>query len=756
MHERSHTIHTKQSFLPESMTHEFIRCHYYTVKLLDKWGTKLVRWKKHQSKENQCFSRDLCVVKPFAVGECNSDEQGKLLEKLRILVGLRHPFLLQYFSCFLEKEHITILCEYCEGGSLQSYLKNLNENGRHMEEHQVGVWAVQLIMALNFLHKNGLLHGDVKSSNIFLKNGHVKLCGLERCRLPATTSKIYDPFSKTLYHLSPEVWKEGIYTHKADVWSLGLVIYEMCSQEHALSGTGLIRVLWQSIQQSCPRLPPPYSDELQHLIDAMLTKDPETRPNTSELFHYPFLMHQLFDMNRRLKLANIEISGMPLREQLEELRKIWEAPVDSTNSQGDELIEIQSDNTHLEDDNSMLHLEGLSEVVKSDTTEVDDAVSESSVTQESRTDTNASNNGSEKEQVLRYPKETETFLPWREKQRYQLPEEKMLQELRSLAQAVLQTKTDVDEPEDLVWPAPTAIYEKISHTDNVPLKEYTIQKIQQMRRSYSEEPSAPYLNKRTQVENAQGEITKEVREEQPKVPEYWKLYTENWITEQSSKSTGGTNGALQPVLETTEGKEQPEFVQQYQLSRSRTAPADPNRQTLMTVTNKPITFCEPQLIDINISNVTILKQGKQPEPTRSNVIPSLVSGDDKPEEHILFPGDLEETRTAEEMHISLEESSNSPCGDTVAEYQVSSQPKIPKLRFDVKWIDAANLRNLCLSKLGPELFEKAYNFLHNKRIDEQNTAGELTIVNGLRTLLKEPSVGFAVDQLILLEHVRNL
>ncbi|GAA51693.1 serine/threonine-protein kinase Nek4 [Clonorchis sinensis] len=600
-------------------------------------------------------------------------------------------------------------------------------------------------MALNFLHKNGLLHGNVKSRNIFLKNGHVKLCGLEQCRLPATTSKIYDPFFKTLYHLSPEVWKEGVYTHKADVWSLGLVIYEMCTQEYALNETGLIRVLWQSIQQSCPRLPPSYSDELQHLIDAMLTKDPETRPNTSELFHYPFLMRQLFDMNRRLKHANIEISGIPIREQLDELRKFWEVAVDSTNSEGDDLIETPPDS-------SVLHLEGsFSEVVKSDATKVDDAVSESELTQESRIDTNASKNGPEDEQVLSYPKETETFSPWREKQRFQIPEEKLLQELRSLANAVLKTKTDADEPEDLVWPAPIAIYDKISHPDNVPLKEYTIQKTQRTQRCYSEEPFAPYTNKRTQVEEGQVEITKEVYEEQAKVPEYWKLYTETWVTEQGSKSRMGTNGALQPVLETTTGEEQPEFVQQYELSCSETATADPNRQTLMTVTNKPITVCEPQLMDINISKATILTQGKQPDPTRSR----LVSGDDKPEERIPSLGDLEKTSTAEETHVSLEKLSNSPCGDAVAEYQVSGQSKIRKLRFDVKWIDAANLRNLCVTKLGPELFAKVYNFLYTKRIDEQNTAGELTIVNGLRTLLKEPSLGFAVDQLVLLEHVRN-
>ncbi|OON23769.1 hypothetical protein X801_00319 [Opisthorchis viverrini] len=643
---------------------------------------------------------------------------------------------------------------FLPGGSLQSYLKNLNENGRHMEEHQVGVWAVQLIMALNFLHKNGHLHGDVKSRNIFLKNGHVKLGGLEQCRLPATTSKIYDPFSKTLYRLSPEVLKEGVYTHKADVWSLGLVIYEMCTQEYALNGTGLIRVLWQSIQQSCPRLPPPYSDELQHLIDAMLTKDPETRPNTSELFHYPFLTRQLFDMNRRLKLANIEISGIPIREQLDELRKFWEVPVDSTHSQGDELIEILPDNTHLEDDNPVLHLEeSFSEVVKSDATEADDAVIESKVTQESRTDTNASKNGSQDEQLSRYPQETENFIPWHEKQRFQLPEEKLLQELRSLASAVLRTKTDVDEAEDLVWPAPTAIFGNISQPDNVPLKEYTIQKTQKMRRCYPEEPSAPYLNKGTQVENGQRKITKKIYDEQPKFPEYWKLYTENWVTEQSSKPRKGTNGSLQPVLETTKDKEQPGLVQQYQLSCSETAPADLNRQTLMTVTNKPMTFCEPQLIDINISKATILKQEKQPKPTRSNVTPRLVSSDDKSEEHEPFLGDLAETSTAEEMQVSLEKLSNSPCGE--AEYQASSRPEIPKLRFDVKWIDAANLRNSCVTELGPELFAKVYSFLYTKRIDEQNTADELTIVNGLRTLLKEPSVGFAVDQLVLLEHVRN-
>lgn len=68
---------------------------------------------------------------------------------------------------------MNIVMVYCDGGDIYSKIKNHNSKGKHFSEDQIMDWLVQMALALLYLHERKILHRDMKTQNIFLKNGKV-------------------------------------------------------------------------------------------------------------------------------------------------------------------------------------------------------------------------------------------------------------------------------------------------------------------------------------------------------------------------------------------------------------------------------------------------------------------------------------------------------------------------------------------------------------------------------------------------------
>ena len=94
----------------------------------------------------------------------------------------------------------------------------------------------------------------------------------------------------TPYYMAPEVCTNQPYTYKSDVWSLGCVMYELCTLRHAFSAESLLGLLYQIVQGTFPPIPEQLYDEgLRNLVYAMLSKQISVRPFASDLLRAPWL-----------------------------------------------------------------------------------------------------------------------------------------------------------------------------------------------------------------------------------------------------------------------------------------------------------------------------------------------------------------------------------------------------------------------------------------------------------------------------------
>ena len=93
----------------------------------------------------------------------------------------------------------------------------------------------------------------------------------------------------TPLYMSPEMLQEEKYDSKSDIWSLGVLLYEMCCFQHPFTGDTLAEIAMAVHKCEYEEIPKIYSDDMRKLIKKMLNKDPQKRPNINKIVRYPLI-----------------------------------------------------------------------------------------------------------------------------------------------------------------------------------------------------------------------------------------------------------------------------------------------------------------------------------------------------------------------------------------------------------------------------------------------------------------------------------
>ena len=126
--------------------------------------------------------------------------------------------------------------EYCNRGDLQGLLRRAKEkNFTCLKENVTWNIGLQIISGLHYLHKQRVLHRDLKTANVFLQkypgaaHFNVKIGDLGVAKLLETSGAFANTIVGTPYYLSPELCSDQPYRDKSDCWALGILLYECCT-----------------------------------------------------------------------------------------------------------------------------------------------------------------------------------------------------------------------------------------------------------------------------------------------------------------------------------------------------------------------------------------------------------------------------------------------------------------------------------------------------------------------------------------------
>ena len=220
----------------------------------------------------------------------------KLRESLKLEVEvmrkMRDDHILRFIDMETSKDTVYIVLEYCGGGDLSQFIKR---HGR-VDESAAKRFMLQLARGLRAMRKAQLVHRDLKPQNLLLTsddlNAELKIADFGFARYIRESEGMADTVCGSPLYMAPEVLNYQKYDAKADLWSVGAILFEMLVGAVPFTGQNQVQLL-RNIQKTEFKIPMHIAQELSPeciaLLRGLLHRDAKDRISFEEFFNHPFL-----------------------------------------------------------------------------------------------------------------------------------------------------------------------------------------------------------------------------------------------------------------------------------------------------------------------------------------------------------------------------------------------------------------------------------------------------------------------------------
>jgi serine/threonine protein kinase len=297
----------------------------------------------------------------------------KLYSELKISSQLDHPNIVKCFETFTTQEKWYIVNEYCNYGTFRNLVESLREIKELDKREELSFYYLtQLRNALYYLHKKNIIHRDLKPENILMTKSEddeivVKLAdfGFSRYFQNNEDNKTgYDDLIGTIcgspLYMAPELLVDLRYNLKADLWSFGIIMYELLNGKipypNCINSAQLIEFIKKkNIKYECI-----FSDNCMNLMKYLLKQNPEDRINWDDFFNHDWF--RVSYQNKDIVESSISIcvkNSQPInipkpikKEQEQDSVKLIENYICSSAGSNTVNIELKKDNEYVIVDSS--------------------------------------------------------------------------------------------------------------------------------------------------------------------------------------------------------------------------------------------------------------------------------------------------------------------------------------------------------------------------------------------------------------------
>ncbi|KAL2922541.1 Mitogen-activated protein kinase kinase kinase NPK1 [Bienertia sinuspersici] len=265
-----------------------------------------IRWRKGELIGCGAFGRvymgmnldsgELLAVKQVLIASSGASREKtqahirELEEEVKLLKNLSHTNIVRYLGTAREDEALNILLEFVPGGSISSLLGKFGS----FPESVIRMYTKQLLLGLEYLHKNGIMHRDIKGANILVDNkGCIKLAdfGASKKVVELATMTGAKSMKGTPYWMAPEVILQTGHNFSADIWSVGCTVIEMATGKPPWCQYQEVQALFHiGTTKSHPPIPEHLSVDAKDFLSKCLQKEPCLRASASELLQHPFVI----------------------------------------------------------------------------------------------------------------------------------------------------------------------------------------------------------------------------------------------------------------------------------------------------------------------------------------------------------------------------------------------------------------------------------------------------------------------------------
>ena len=226
------------------------------------------------------------AIKVISTRNLNSKVIENIENEIDIMVKIKHDNIITLHESIVSKSHLYIVLEYCDGGDLYKYIK---KNGKISEMH-TKYFFIKIGKGLYFLHQNNLIHRDLKPQNILLtSNSEVKIADFGFVKKYTAENNMLDTLCGSPIYMAPEILKYNKYDAKVDLWSMGIILFEMLAGKPPFTAKNHIHLL-RIIETTDFVLPfdVSVSDDCMDLLKSLIVVNPKYRITFNNFFKHPF------------------------------------------------------------------------------------------------------------------------------------------------------------------------------------------------------------------------------------------------------------------------------------------------------------------------------------------------------------------------------------------------------------------------------------------------------------------------------------
>ncbi|KAH6820177.1 Protein kinase superfamily protein [Perilla frutescens var. hirtella] len=255
------------------------------------------------------------AIKEIATSRLNPKLQESLKSEIFILQKTNHPNIIRLHDMIEEPGKIYIVLEYCKGGDLSVYIQR-HQGG--IPEATAKYFMQQLAEGLKVLRENNLIHRDLKPQNLLLSsngdNSILKIAdfGFARSLQPRGLA---ETLCGSPLYMAPEIMQLQRYDAKADLWSVGTILFQLVTGKTPFTGSNQIQLLQNIIKATELQFPPEAKDLSPHCVDLckkLLRRSPVERLTFEEFFNHPYISQRQPDESVRNRQSERVLDGFPL------------------------------------------------------------------------------------------------------------------------------------------------------------------------------------------------------------------------------------------------------------------------------------------------------------------------------------------------------------------------------------------------------------------------------------------------------------
>eukprot|EP00759_Apiculatamorpha_spiralis_P053217 PhF_6_TR6129/c1_g1_i2/m.9084/K08857/NEK1_4_5; NIMA (never in mitosis gene a)-related kinase 1/4/5 len=228
------------------------------------------------------------ILKELPLEDKSPKEIADAHKELQILGSLNHPNIIRLIEHQETESSLYLIMEYAEGGDLERVINHYAKSKQMFSNDTIMRWIVHILLGLRYVHSQHILHRDLKTANVFItKDGIAKLGDFGFSKQLSSSVEQAKTMCGTPYYLAPEKFKGQTYNLKSDVWSVGVILYELIAFRKPWAARTLPELRHKVLNETIESLESVCtSPDLLNLVQAMLTKTPSARPSVATILNY--------------------------------------------------------------------------------------------------------------------------------------------------------------------------------------------------------------------------------------------------------------------------------------------------------------------------------------------------------------------------------------------------------------------------------------------------------------------------------------